>query len=237
MAGGRRPGRLHAIAPMSMRTRASEATFALHQVGYVARVLAHRAPQPARFAYAIGARARSSTSGPGEGFHLTLTTAQLATFSVERLDGEIGLSSSWQEPVKASAFEKDPDVKIQRTVKPAGTVDGGDLVVVDLRVTFGPKAAQGCHRVTELVPSGPRPGQRPRAASSTPEIGRVPDGYRLPGGADRSARRLLRRFRWDAHDRAPALRRAGHHRRHLRVGADNRRVAQQRGPGGHRPCR
>ena len=131
-----------------------EATFALHQVGYVARVLAHRAPQPARFAYSIGGARKVVDLGPGEGLHLTLTKAQLATFSVERLDGEIGVSSSWQEPVKASSFEKDPDVKIQRTVKPSGAVDGSDLVVVDLRVTFGPKAAKGCYRVTELVPSG-----------------------------------------------------------------------------------
>ncbi len=147
--------------PVAVRYRAyvdanpsSEATYALHQVGYVSRVLAHRAPQPARFAYAIGGTRKIIDLGPGEGFHLTLTKAQLATFSVERLDGEIGVSSSYQEPVKASSYEKDPDVKIQRTVKPAGTIKGGDLVVVDLRVTFGPKAAQGCHRVTELVPSG-----------------------------------------------------------------------------------
>jgi hypothetical protein len=131
-----------------------EATYALHQVGYVARVLAHRAPQPAGFAYTVGSARRVVDLGPGESFHLTLTKAQLATFSVERLEGEIGVSSSWQEPVKASSFEKDPDVKIQRSVKPSGTVGGGDLVVVDLRVTFGPKAAKGCHMVTELVPSG-----------------------------------------------------------------------------------
>ena len=64
------------------------------------------------------------------------------------------MTSSWSEPAKASSFEKDPDVTIRRTVRPSGTVGGGDLVVVDLRVTFGPKAAKGCHRVTELVPSG-----------------------------------------------------------------------------------
>jgi hypothetical protein len=132
----------------------SEATFALHQVGYVARVLAHRAPQPASFAYTVAGKRRVIDLGPGESFRLTLTKPQLATLSVERLTGEIGVSSSWQEPVKASAYEKDPDVEIRRTVKPAGTIDGGDLVVVDLRVTFGPKAAQGCHMVTELVPSG-----------------------------------------------------------------------------------
>jgi hypothetical protein len=117
-------------------------------------VLAHRAPQPASFAYEVSGKRRVVKLEPGESFHLTLTKAQLATLSVARVDGTIGVTSSWREPVKASSFEKDPDVTIQRTVKPSGTIDGSDLVTVDLRVRFGPKAAKGCHRVTELVPSG-----------------------------------------------------------------------------------
>jgi alpha-2-macroglobulin len=131
-----------------------EATYALHEVGYVARRLAHRAPKPASFAYVAGGKRTVIDLEAGESFHLTLTRAQAATFSVEPLEGAIGVTTGWTEPVKASVFEKDPDVKIERTVKPSGTVDAGDLVVIDLRVTFGPKAAKGCHRVTELVPSG-----------------------------------------------------------------------------------
>ena len=43
---------------------------------------------------------------------------------------------------------------IVRNVNPSRTLKSSDLVTVDLTVTFGPKAAAGCHRVTELVPSG-----------------------------------------------------------------------------------
>jgi hypothetical protein len=131
-----------------------EATYALQQVGYVARALEHRPPEAGSFAYQVGGKRRVVELTPGESFHLTLIEDQLASFSIEPVDGAIGVTTSWQEAVKASAFEKDPDVKIERTVKPAGTVDASDLVVVDLRVTFGPKAVAGCHRVTELVPSG-----------------------------------------------------------------------------------
>jgi hypothetical protein len=131
-----------------------EATYALQQVGYVARVLAHLAPQPGSFAYEAGGKRRVVDLRSGESFHLTLTKGQLASFSIEPVSGATGLTTTWQEPVKASAFEKDPDVKIERTVKPSGTVNAADLVVVDLKVTFGSKAAAGCHRVTELVPSG-----------------------------------------------------------------------------------
>jgi hypothetical protein len=85
---------------------------------------------------------------------LTLTKPQLASFSIEPAAGTIGVASSWREAVDAGSFAKDPDVTIVRTVKPSGTVKSSDLVTVDLAVTFGPKAAAGCHRVTELVPSG-----------------------------------------------------------------------------------
>ena len=131
-----------------------EATYALQEVGYADRVLAHRAPEPASFAYEVGGTRKVVKLEPGQSFQLTVTKAQLATLRIARLDGSIGVTTSWREPIKASSFEKDPDVKIRRIVKPSGTIDGSDLVVVDLGVTFGPKAAKGCHRVTDLVPSG-----------------------------------------------------------------------------------
>jgi hypothetical protein len=131
-----------------------EATYALQQVGYVARALEHRAPEAASFAYEVGGKRRVIELTPGDSFRLTLTKGQLATFTIEPVDGAIGVTTRWDQPVKASVFERDPDVKIERTVTPSGIVKASDLVVVDLRVTFGTKAAAGCHRVTELVPSG-----------------------------------------------------------------------------------
>ncbi len=74
--------------------------------------------------------------------------------SFEALSGEIGLASTWQEPAKATAFTTDPDVSIRRVVRPSGRIHTGDLVRVDLMVTFGPRAASGCRQVTDFVPSG-----------------------------------------------------------------------------------
>ena len=46
---------------------------------------------------------------------------------------------------------------LTRSVTPSGTVDGSDLVRVDLRIKFGSQASAGCAQVTELVPSGLAP--------------------------------------------------------------------------------
>lgn len=116
---------------------------------------------------------------PGAAFHLTVTKDQLATLSIERLDGTIGAATSWLEPVKAAAFEQDPDVKIERVVRPSGTIRSGDLVVVDLLVTFGRKAAAGCHRVTEYAPSGLVP-MGPYSGWEKQETGQAPINVTYP---------------------------------------------------------
>ena len=131
-----------------------EAPHELHTAGYIRWALEHRPPVPTSFAYVSGGDRRVVELGPGEHFRLKLTRAQLKALTIEPVEGAIGVTSSWREPVEATAFERDPDVTIERRVGPSGTVRARDLVAVDLKVSFGPQAATGCHRVTDLVPSG-----------------------------------------------------------------------------------
>jgi uncharacterized protein YfaS (alpha-2-macroglobulin family) len=66
------------------------------------------------------------------------------------------VTTRWRDAVTADAFTADPDLSIERLVTPA-TVRTADLVVVDLKVEFGVRAANGCRQVTDLVPSGLTP--------------------------------------------------------------------------------
>ena len=131
-----------------------EAPYELQTVAYIRWALEHRPPASASFAYVSDGERRVVELGPGEDFRLKLTKAQLATLSIEPVEGAVGVTSSWREPVVATTFEKDPDVTIERRVRPIGTVRARDLVAVDFMVSFGPQAPTGCHRVTDLVPSG-----------------------------------------------------------------------------------
>jgi hypothetical protein len=129
----------------------------LPAVAYVARSIEHLPVVAGRFAYTIGGRRRVVDLEVGGSFRLTVTAAQLRSATFERIDGSIGVTTSWSEPVRSSVFSPDPDVAMSRMVFPAGPVDSSDLIRVELHVSFGPQAEAGCHQVTELVPSGLAP--------------------------------------------------------------------------------
>ncbi len=130
-----------------------ETTYALHAVGYIERVLDHQPSVPASFAYEVGGKRTVIDLAPGESFRLNVTKGQLATLTIEPVGGAIGVTSTWREAINASSFEKDPDVKVSRSMSPADP-RSSVLVTVDLVVKFSQNAAAGCHRLTDLVPSG-----------------------------------------------------------------------------------
>lgn len=128
--------------------------FDIHAVGY-ARWMVEAAPRAGTsFTFSLDGVAKNVDLAPGGVFVLRLPKARLGTFSIEPGTGRIGVTALWREPVSASGFEVDPDIKLTRRIRPAGIIPSTDLVVVDLQVEFGPQAARGCHRVVELVPSG-----------------------------------------------------------------------------------
>jgi hypothetical protein len=131
-----------------------EAPYELHAVGYVARVLDRVGAHPASFAYALGGERKVVELAAGETFRMSVTDEQLADLTIERLSGQIGVTTTWREPVAGSSIEKDPDVTIKRTVAPTGAIAAADLVRVDLTVDLGSNPPVGCHNVTEIVPSG-----------------------------------------------------------------------------------
>jgi hypothetical protein len=131
-----------------------DAVHDLHAVAYVQRLLERLPPKAASFAYEIAGDRTVVELEAGETFSMTLTAGQRSALRIEPLSGSIGVTSAWREPVDASTFTKDPDITIHRAFSPAGTIGADDLVVVDLRVRFGPKAPSGCHAVTDLLPSG-----------------------------------------------------------------------------------
>jgi hypothetical protein len=129
----------------------------LPAAAFVSRSLDRQPVKQASFAYAVNGTRRVITLDTAESLTLTLTAAQLKTLVLERISGAVGVTTTWREAADASVFKPDPDVTLTRAVTPSGTVDGSDLVRVDLRIKFGSQAASGCVLVTELVPSGLAP--------------------------------------------------------------------------------
>ncbi|HEX6869017.1 MAG TPA: Ig-like domain-containing protein [Candidatus Limnocylindrales bacterium] len=131
-----------------------DATYALHAAGFAQAMETHAPATPASFAYVVDRERHVVHLDPGATFRLIVTEQQVATLTLEPLEGDIAIVTSWQEPVVVESLERDPDITIERLVEPAGAIGSDDLVRVTLDVSVDASAPAGCHPVVETVPSG-----------------------------------------------------------------------------------
>ena len=137
--------------------RAADDLFNLQQVGYIGRVLERTPAEAARVTYSVAGVERTVDVDAGGAFSLTLTPAQMATFTARSAAGRIGVAVSWDAPVDPATLAQDPSLTLARTVSPAGPIPSDRLVEVTLRATFGPQAVDGCYSVVDVLPSGLAP--------------------------------------------------------------------------------
>jgi hypothetical protein len=137
--------------------RAVDDLFNLQQVGYITRVLERTPAEAARVTYSVAGVERTVDVDAGGAFSLSLTPAQVATFTARPAAGRVGVAVSWDAPVDPATLAQDPSLTLTRTVSPAGPVPSGRLVEVTLRATFGPQAVDGCYSVVDVLPSGLAP--------------------------------------------------------------------------------
>ena len=153
----------------------------LPAIAFVTHTLDRQPVKAAQFAWTVDGTRHVVDLGAGESFRLQLTSTQLASLTIERLSGSVGVTTEWREAVRPSAFSADPDLTITRSMRPASPIKASDFVVVNLDVTFSAQAAAGCRQVTELVPSGLAPvGAESHWFDPDEEEARPDDGVVLP---------------------------------------------------------
>lgn len=143
--------------PAEAYVEANPGTDVLASLGeavYAGRAIERAAPAAASFAYVVGGRRQTVQLETGESFSVTLTAAQRATFSAERLSGDVDVTTDWQAPLDAATATLDPSLHIERSVSPVGTVGREALVRVRFEATFGAQSPSGCYHLVESVPSG-----------------------------------------------------------------------------------
>jgi hypothetical protein len=134
-----------------------ELTTRLPAVGVASAALERVPPVATSFAYELDGKRKVVKLEPGASFRMTLTAAKLRAMSIEPVDGEVGVTTTWRAPLDVGDLASEPGLSIKRQMDPRGTITPGDLVVVDLTVDLPANAASGCHPVTEVVPSGLAP--------------------------------------------------------------------------------
>lgn len=120
----------------------------------------------ARLGYTVDGSRTDATIEPGQSLTLTLTAAQRQSLRLEPLTGDIGLAISWRRALDVNAVTRDPALQLTRTL-PTGPLPPTKVVTVDLQVTFGPAALDGCYEVVEEVPSGLAPIVSPWSSDSS----------------------------------------------------------------------
>jgi hypothetical protein len=135
----------------------------LQRVAFVSRMLEWTPAAAARFAYTVDGRRTVVDLDPGESLALRLLEAQRRTLSLESLSGQVGLATSWKDPIDREGVTRDADLELARTYTPYPSIPDDAMVEVRLTATFGPQVAGGCHEVSDLVPSGLAPIERYQA--------------------------------------------------------------------------
>ncbi len=126
----------------------------LQRLAYAERAL-ERAPTAAsRVAMTVGGVRNVVDLEPGASRTLTLTEPQARSLRLEPLAGTVGVSVTRQEPLEAATTQPDPALSLTRTITPAGPIQAGQVVTVELGITFGSQALKGCTEVVDQVPSG-----------------------------------------------------------------------------------
>jgi uncharacterized protein YfaS (alpha-2-macroglobulin family) len=151
--------------------------YSLQRVAFAGRMLERTPSTEARFAWTVDGKRTIVDLEPGESLSLRLVEAQRRTLSLEALSGQVGLATSWQEPIDREAVTRDADLELARTYTPNPTIPADAMVEVRLTATFGPQVVGGCHEVKDLVPSGLAPIERYQA---WPDEGSATSGWIYP---------------------------------------------------------
>ncbi len=140
--------------------RSSQTSQSLELVAATARALERTPATAASFAYTVDGRRTVVDLGPGESTTISLTAAQRAGLSVERLSGNVGIAVSWRKAADPTTLRPDPALTLLRSL-PTSPIPADQLVTIDLTASFDPAALDsGCYLVVEELPSGLAPVER-----------------------------------------------------------------------------
>lgn len=129
-----------------------EIVFPLEELAYLRSELDRLPKVAARFAWTAEGARHEITLDPGGSYALTLTERQVASLTMERLEGDLAVATSWS--AADATPPSSPGVVIHRIVSPADSATDHQLVRVVIDVSFGSQPVTGCYVLTDLVPSG-----------------------------------------------------------------------------------
>jgi hypothetical protein len=116
------------------------------------------------FTYSIDGETTKKELANGASYYVSLTPEQYDNLTFEEVNGNVGLSIHWTEPLDPSGITPSENIHLTKTYTVGGsqlshnaTIKENDLVRVQVDYALEPKAFEGCYQITDYVPSGLTP--------------------------------------------------------------------------------
>ncbi len=112
------------------------------------------------FSWQTSVKSGAKTLENNEVFRLELPRDELATLQFSDIKGRIGLVSNFEKESSPAEIKKDSAISVSRSYsvdgRPTTEFSDGDLVKIDITLTFAPGALEGAYQVIDYLPSGLR---------------------------------------------------------------------------------
>ncbi len=130
----------------------------LEKAMYLSEVLSGAESKPSEFTYTLDGQKMVQKLQPGHSFELLMTPGRLAGLEILQVDGEIGLSSIYNDSFSPEDTQASSDLEITRQYyvngKPVKEFGQGDMVEIVINYSFSDKSLEGRYQVTDFLPSG-----------------------------------------------------------------------------------
>lgn len=117
------------------------------------------------FRYKLDKEQKKVSIKPGECFNLILTPEKLKSLKFDDIQGQVGVTISYNTPFKAQSNESLDGVKLKRSYTVSGKTSKefktNDVIKINIDYEFGSKAPDGQYQITDFLPAGLRIVQRP----------------------------------------------------------------------------
>jgi hypothetical protein len=125
----------------------------LEQLSFLSAALPRLASEPVRFSYSLGGERVEAQLARGGSKALFVGPDALQQLNLTVSEGTAGVAQAVPVPIDPAAARPDPGMSIRRTYGRT-TIAQADVVRITITASLGPKAADGCYRVTDILPSG-----------------------------------------------------------------------------------
>jgi alpha-2-macroglobulin len=139
---------------------ARDLLLALDQIAFLQRALPRLSGAPVSFSFVFDGKRETRRLERGDSISLLLTPADLSRLNLRANRGTLGIATTILAALDPKSVPTDADVRITRRYESGLDIGQDELVRIVLDYRLGPKAVDGCYRVTDFLPSGLKPVTR-----------------------------------------------------------------------------